>query len=455
MRKTRSRRWLRLAVPPVAVLLVLLTGLVLYQWEQPDEDDPAYLSPVSTAGIGAASLAGAVRDAGVTISRVGGTADAFRPEHRGDVTILLTTPQFVHPEYLRRLALLPASTRVVVVEPSRQTLLRGQLPIRRSSRGYASGVSAPGCDYGPAADAGPAGVRRTRYGPVDAGVERQLARCYDDSLVVFSRGWTTMAIVGSADPFRNDRIGEHGNARLAVGLLTARPRLVWVDLHHREAPPEPERDPGLGAPTQRPDPTAGPTPARPTATTGPTATVPGGGAGSAGRSGPAGSPSGEADGGRAAGEPPNPLWEAFPAWTYVIAALLAVVFLLYALARARRMGGPVVEPLPVVVRAGETVTGRGRLYQRARAREESLTTLRAAALGRMARLLRLEPGTSRETVVAAVAASSGWPPHVVMDTLFGAPPQDDDSLVTAAVRLEALVEAVTTEQPDLSEGARR
>ena len=131
------------------------------------------------------------------------------------------------------------------------------------------------------------------------------------------------------------------------------------------------------------------------------------------------------------------------------------MFLLYALARARRMGGPVVEPLPVVVRAGETVTGRGRLYQRARAREESLAMLRSAALGRMARLLRLEPGTGRETIVATVAASSGWPPHTVRETLFGAPPEDDGSLVIAAVQLEALVEAVTTEQPDFSEGARR
>jgi hypothetical protein len=136
-----------------------------------------------------------------------------------------------------------------------------------------------------------------------------------------------------------------------------------------------------------------------------------------------------------------------------------VAFLLYALARARRMGGPVVEPLPVVVRAGETVTGRGRLYRRARAREESLVTLRSAALSRMARLLRLDPGTDRETIVATVAASSGWPPYTVRDTLFGVPPEDDDSLVIAAVQLEALSqalsEAVTTEQPDVAEGARR
>jgi hypothetical protein len=446
MRKPRSWRWLRLAVPPATVLLVLLTGLVLFQLEQPDEDDPAYLSPASTADIGASTLAAGVRAAGVKIARVGGTADAFLPEHRGDVTILLTTPQFVHPEYLRRLALLPASTRVVVVEPSRETLLRGQLPIAGTDRALASGVSTPGCDYRPATDAGRAGVRRTRYGPINQAAERQLARCYDDSLVVFSRGWTTMAVVGSADPFRNDRIGEFGNAKLAVGLLTERPLLVWVDLHHREAPPKPEENPFQAGPTQQSTRTDGPSPTR--GTDRPTATPSGGRTTPQRQSAPP-----QTSEARPA-ERSNPLWHAFPAWTYVVAVLLAVAFLLYALARARRMGGPVVEPLPVVVRAGETVTGRGRLYQRARAREESLTTLRSAALSRMARLLRLEPGTDRETIVATVAASSGWPPYTVRDTLFGAPPEDDGSLVVAAVQLEALVEAVTTEQPD-AEGARR
>jgi hypothetical protein len=445
--KPRSRRWLRLAVPPAAVLLALLSGAVLYQWEQPDEGDSAYLSPTSTAAIGAGTLAERVRAAGVTITRVGSTADAFRDEHRGDITILLTTPQFVHPEYLRRLSLLPASTRVVVVEPNRQTLLRGQFPISDSSRAYASGVSAPGCDYRPAADAGAAGVRRTRYGPVNPSAEQQLARCYDDSLVVFSRGWTTMAIVGSADPFRNDRIGEHGNAKLAVGLLTASPRLLWVDLHHREAPPKPEENPNLTGPTVGPTRTAG---SSATPTRAPTSGASRSGGGQ--QSAPA---TASAQASAPAGDPPNPLWQAFPAWTYVVAALLFVVFLLYALARARRMGGPVVEPLPVVVRAGETVTGRGRLYQRARAREESLTTLRSAAMSRMARLLRLDPGTGRDTIVATVAASSGWPPHVVRETLFGPPPEDDESLVAAAVQLEALTEAVTTEQPDVAEGARR
>jgi hypothetical protein len=448
MKKVRSKRWLRLAVPPVVVLLAVIAGLVVYQWEQPDADDPAYLSPASTAAIGASTLADRVRAAGVTITRVGSTADAFLPQHRGDVTILLSTPQFVHPEYLQRLALLPGSTRVVAVEPDRQTLLRGRLPLTVGRRALAAEVAAPGCGYGPAVDAGPAGIRRTRFGPVDPAAEEELARCYGDSLVVFSRGFTTMAVAGSADPFRNDRIGEAGNAKLAVGLLTGHSRLLWVDLHRHEAAPEPEQVPAPPVPT-------GIGTAGPTGTATGDRDLPGGGTGRGDR--PTPQPGGSQPGGQGEAEPPNPLWRMFPAWVYVAAVLLLVAFLLYALARARRMGGPVVEPLPVVVRAGETVTGRGRLYQRARAREESLTTLRAAALHRMARLLRLD-GTDRGALVAAVAAWSGAPPETVEELLFGPPPTDDAALVTAAVRLEALAgavaEAVNTEQPDL-EGARR
>ncbi|MET7417575.1 DUF4350 domain-containing protein [Dactylosporangium sp. NPDC005555] len=445
----RQRRWLRLVVPPVAVVLVLITGLVLYQWEQPDEEDPAYLSPTSTADIGASTLAERVRAAGVTVTRVGSTADAFLPQYRGDVTILLTTPQLVHTEYLRQLALLPGTTRVVAVEPSRQTLLRGQLPLTVGRRAFAGSVSAPGCDYRPAAEAGPAGILRTRYGPVNPAAEDELARCYDGSLVVFSRGFTTMTLVGSADPFRNDRIGEAGNATLAVGLLTTRPRLIWVDLHHREAPPKaPEQARATGAPTPTRAPTAGPT-AVPTPDPGlPSSTA------SRTRGAPSTSAEDEQQQGAGSGEPPNPLWDAFPAWTYVAAALLVVAFLLYALARARRMGGPVAEPLPVVVRAGETVTGRGRLYHRARARGEALATLRAAASARLTRLLRLAPGTDRAAVVTTVAAWSGWPSDAVGETLFGPPPEDDEALVAAAVQLEALTQAVTeaviAEQPDFS-----
>ena len=66
------------------------------------------------------------------------------------------------------------------------------------------------------------------------------------------------------------------------------------------------------------------------------------------------------------------------------------------------------------------MTGRGRLYQRARARGESLQTLRDTALARLVRLLRLEPDTEREALVEAVVAQSGWPAPLVFGAAFAA-----------------------------------
>ena len=76
--------------------------------------------------------------------------------------------------------------------------------------------------------------------------------------------------------------------------------------------------------------------------------------------------------------------------------LAAAGAVLLALVRARRLGPPVAEPLPVLVPAAESVTGRGRLYERIAAREASLDALRAAAIARMARVLDPMAGAAPE-----------------------------------------------------------
>src|SRR5205814_9442891 len=119
-------------------------------------------------------------------------------------------------------------------------------------------------------------------------------------------------------------------------------------------------------------------------------------------------------------------------------------FVMLAFARARRLGAPVAEPLPVTVRAKETVEGRGRLYQRAKARAPALRTLQGAARDRLAHLLDLSPTADRATLVAAVSEATGWPVEAVDDTLFRDQLENDEDLVTTAVRLEGLLAAVTT-----------
>ena len=84
---------------------------------------------------------------------------------------------------------------------------------------------------------------------------------------------------------------------------------------------------------------------------------------------------------------------------------MAVVVL--ALWRARRLGRVVEEPLPVVVRAAETVEGRGRLYRAAGARDRAAEALRRGARDRLVPRLGLPAGADREALVGTVAVRTG------------------------------------------------
>jgi hypothetical protein len=132
-----------------------------------------------------------------------------------------------------------------------------------------------------------------------------------------------------------------------------------------------------------------------------------------------------------------------PDWVVPAALQLLLAGLLVALWRGRRLGPPVVEPLPVVVRAAEAVEGRSRLYQRAQARDRAAEALRSGALARMVPRLSIDSfrgaEPSPEAVVAAVASRSGRSDAGVRTVLFGPPPTDDAGLVALADSLDSIV----------------
>jgi len=111
--------------------------------------------------------------------------------------------------------------------------------------------------------------------------------------------------------------------------------------------------------------------------------------------------------------------------------------------RGRRLGPPVVEPLPVVVRAAEAVEGRSRLYRRAQARDRAAEALRSGALARLVPRLGIDRARGAEpppeAIVAAVASRSGRPEAAVHAVLFGPPPSDDAGLVALADSLDSIV----------------
>jgi hypothetical protein len=438
-KRKRSWRWLRLVTPFLVVLAILVAALVVHSLDQPDPSDPAYLNPDSAAPLGGQHLADLVRQQGVTVERVTKSSDALVRAYEGDdVTLFVPAPSLMHPYYLRMLKLLPATTRVVLVEPSILTLGDGHVPVADSTDRWAPKAVPPGCDLPEARRAGVAGVYHKRYGEVDGAV---LARCYDSAVVSFRYALAEVVLVGSSDPFRNDRIGEYGNAALAAGLLTTRRTVVWLDLHRSEPPPGIVR-PSPGAAGQPSD-ERGNLPAAPPSlgTDGspdPDFPVADPNGSHRGDPGP-GPPLDSGDGGDGGAPSAPPVWKLLPLWAWTGLGLLFLAAVLYALAQARRLGPPVSEPLPVAVRASETVEGRGRLYRRAKARDSALDTLRTFALQRLRPALGLPPEASLAEVVASVVARTGRPADEVDAILAGATPADDAELVALAHQLDDLV----------------
>jgi hypothetical protein len=212
------------------------------------------------------------------------------------------------------------------------------------------------------------------------------ALCYTDggrAALVRVGAAQTVTVLGAPAPLTNERLDENGNAALALRLLGQQPQLLWYL-------------PSLSDPAL------------------------GGGSRS--------------------------LTDLLPSSVKLAVVQIGVAVVLLALWRARRLGPVVAEPLPVVVRASETVEGRARLYRRARARDRAADALRTAARARLVARLGLARDADPPAVADAVARRTGRSPAQVAAVLYGAPPDDpldnDAALVRLAETLDALEEEV-------------
>lgn len=396
----RKRRWHRAAIPfTVAIVLIVFT-FVAHAMEQPDFGDPGTLSPTGTGPDGSSRLAALLAEREVTVERVTSSASAVQSAVRGGATVFVPHADFPNPYFLSVLAALPVQTRVVVVAPGAND--QYDLPIATTGGRWAAQAVDPGCGLAEATGAGRATARHLTYRTRSRLGDR--FSCYGDGLVGGRWDRIDLTVIGATDPFRNSRIAEYGNAELATGLLSTTDRLIWLDLHRAE-------------------------PVSTSFVDDPNGTV---------------NDPGEED--IAEPEAPgNPIWTAVPPAFWAILVQLALVAVLLALWRARRLGPPVPEPLPVLVPAAETVTGRGQLYLRAHARPAAMNALRTAAVHRILPALDLPPDTPQAQVTAAVAARSGAPPEYVRELLYGPEPETDDQLTAQAAALDALVFQVTRE----------
>jgi hypothetical protein len=221
-----------------------------------------------------------------------------------------------------------------------------------------------------------------RLGPSEtykANADRPMTSCYDGVLVRYTEGARTITVVGSSDFMTNGGLLQAGNAALAMNLAGARPRLVWYAPRHID---------------------------------------------------------GETS-------VPTSLFDLIPENVTWIVWQLAVVVLVVALWKGRRLGPLVAEELPVVVRASETVEGRGRLYRSRRARDRAADALRTATVQRLLPRLGLGAGAPASAVVTSVASRSASDPQFVSHHLYGPPPATDNDLLQLARALDEIERQVT------------
>lgn len=209
--------------------------------------------------------------------------------------------------------------------------------------------------------------------------DADVTRCYGGAVVQLRGDDHTTTVVGTADFMTNSGLPKQGNAALAMNLAGSSDRVVWYVPTFVE---------------------------------------------------------GESDAGAS-------ITDLVPDWVGWALLQAVVAVLLTALWRARRLGPLVAEDLPVVVRASETVEGRGRLYRSRRARDRAAGALRTGALQRMLPRLGLRRGAPPTVVAAAVAHRIGGDPAAHGHWLFGPAPATDADLVTLARQLDDIERQVS------------
>jgi Domain of unknown function (DUF4350) len=377
--------WRRWHAPAAVALVVLLGGLIVALLQVP-APVTGPLDPDDTRPAGAHALVALLRGRGQTVIKAGSAAAAAEQTRaaRG-TTLVITSPQRLSGGDLTVLSRLRAS--LLLVAPGRAALaaLAPEVTLARPAlvRDLPPRCGLPGAVAAGDVELGGLLLRSTAPGawrcyPEGAATPSLLA-----SLVHYASRGRLITVLGTGAPLANSGLGSHGNAALALNLLAASPRIVWL--------------------------VPGPLPAPGTASSG-----------------------------------HRPLASLIPGQVYAVAIQLGVVVVLLALWRMRRLGPLVTEPLPVAVRACETVEGHGRLYRSRRARDRAAAALREAALGRIATRLGLPRDVPANAVCQELASRTGRDAGDVRALLFGEVPGDDAALVRLADGLDALEGQVLT-----------
>jgi hypothetical protein len=345
------------------------------------------LDPAATDPDGSRALAVLLGDHGVAVHRDTRIDDATAGMTDRSL-VLVAFPDLLRADALRRLAELDRGG-VVLVGPGQQAL-SGVTDLVHLRGGAGVGSRAPECEAAAATAAGSVEIGGRAYS-VDASGQACYPADSNATLVLSrTRAGARLTVLGGGYPLTNGRLAHAGDAALALNLLGAdgsADDLRWL-----------VPSPGSAATDDRVS-----------------------------------------------------LSDIVPRWVLPAGLQLLVAAVLLALWRGRRLGPPVTEPLPVVVRAAEAVEGRARLYRRAQARDRAADALRAGARARLVPRLGLGRGVGGEpdpaAVVEAVAQRTDHSDADVQAALYGPPPTDDPALVRLADSLDSIVR--TTLDPEV------
>lgn len=341
------------------------------------------LDATNAGPAGARAVAQVLRQHGVDVHPVSTLNDA-EAAAQGDTTVLVfdTDADLSEGGYAR---LASVASTLVVVEPTFSALQK--LAPGVHAAGAPSGVARAACAVPVARRARSIDPRTTAdtKGATTPGTLRAGAGsvgCFPQgsgasSMVRTQFEGRTVYLLGSAAVLMNDSVDRLGNAALALGVLGEHRTLVWYL-------------PSIG---DRP-------------VTG----------------------------------PPD-MAALTPGWVTPVVILLVLVVIAAAVWRGRRFGPLVVENLPVVVRAGETIQGRARLYQRSSARLRAADSLRIGSIGRLAAAAGLPRAATADQVVDAIAAITGRDRRGLHRLLVDDIPRSDAELVGLSDTLAELERA--------------
>ncbi|MHA7241075.1 DUF4350 domain-containing protein [Arthrobacter sp. TMS1-12-1] len=355
---------------PLILGAVVLALIVLINLFSGTEEDTRPLSPGNAAPDGARAVAEVLDAGGVDVVRVDSFDEAIASLEEGPATLFLNDArQYLSAGQVADLAAL--ADRAVLAAPGGRQLSALDddfAQVGAVPLDLGGGAAALSADC-PDTDAMAAGTI-TGTGTAYSGAVACFPVTVDDaSGGLYTTGSDgSVAVLGAPSILSNEAVTEEGNAALALRALGSSPTLVWYE----------------------------PTGADVVST-------------------------GE-------GVDPSTL---LPPWVDPLLVWLLVCAVLAMLWRGRRVGPLAAEPLPVVVRAAETAEGRARLYQDSRAVAHAAAILRAGALARLARRLRVDRSASAADVIDAAARHSGRPRTELEQRLLRVPTTDHQLVLWA------------------------